>query len=97
MSVVFIKGDGQQLSYWRANLQCSDGRFVCGQGVTAEEAEKAARRRQQTVEDYLKLPPRSRLSVLLQDDSWGSTIMEEAIRLIALIVLENPHAGTSQT
>lgn len=97
MSAVFIRGDGDQLSYWRADMQCSDGRFVCGQGTTAEEAEAAAKRRWQTVEDYLKLPPRSRLRVLLQDDSWGSTIMEEAIRLIAQIVLEEPSASAAQT
>lgn len=95
MSAIYIEGDGDQLSYWRADLQCSDGRFVCGQGITAEEAEAAAKRRWRTVEDYLKLPPRAKLAVLLQDDSWGSTIMEEAVRLLAQIVLENSHASSS--
>lgn len=82
-----VDQENSRANYWREFLTASDGRVVTGTGATAEEAEEMARTRLNERGQYLGLSPQGRLQILLDQPNLGSTAMEEAIRLLARLVL----------
>ena len=73
--------------YYRADRQCSDGRFVCATGITDEEAERKAALEQEKLEYYLSLPKTEKLKVLLSKEL-HDTPHREATKLIGELLLE---------
>jgi hypothetical protein len=82
-----VNQENSRANYWRADRICDDGRFVCATGITQVEAEVAANIKMVEINTYLKRPSKEKLRVLLDQSSLGSTTQEEAIRLLADIVL----------
>jgi len=52
-------------SYWRQFLFCSDGRVVCGTGLTEEEATRKANEQRIKRETFLKSPARQRIKDII--------------------------------
>lgn len=84
MSAHFVTNDDGG-GYWREFLTCSDGRVVCAQGLTPQQAEKEAKECLESREAYLRLSPKERLRILAEGNLL-STDMAEALRLLIQLI-----------
>src|SRR5437868_1633944 len=77
-------GEVGRIAHWEQMLQCSDGRFVHGYGLTKEEAELEAKGKREVAEKEIAQLPKEQIKTIL--DRCGERIYDSDLqRLIRLL------------